>query len=60
MCLVFMIYVLRVILGDILFVGGCGKFFEGILDMMYFVFVIILFKLLGNIVSFDNYRNNIK
>lgn len=60
MCLLPMIYMyaLRVISGDTLFVGGCGKFFEGTPDMMYSALVTILSKLPGNTVSPDNHCNN--
>lgn len=55
MCLLPMIYALCVISGDTLFVGGCGKFFEGTPDMMYSALVTILSKLPGNTVSSDNH-----
>lgn len=46
------IYVIHVFTGDTLFVGGCGKFFEGTPDMMYSALVTILSKLPGNTVMY--------
>lgn len=45
-------YVIHVFTGDTLFVGGCGKFFEGTPDMMYSALVTILSKLPGNTVMY--------
>ncbi|XP_048755690.1 hydroxyacylglutathione hydrolase, mitochondrial-like [Ostrea edulis] len=49
--------------GDTLFVGGCGKFFEGSADMMYSALVTILSKLSGNTRVFCGHEytvNNLK
>lgn len=49
--------------GDTLFVGGCGKFFEGTPDMMYSALVTILSKLPGNTRVFCGHEytvNNLK
>ncbi|XP_062566489.1 LOW QUALITY PROTEIN: hydroxyacylglutathione hydrolase, mitochondrial-like [Saccostrea cucullata] len=49
--------------GDTLFVGGCGKFFEGTADMMYSALVTILSKLPGNTRVFCGHEytvNNLK